>query len=66
MSLQPELKLQRQRMAVIGAVAGAVVMFIIVTLLGWSALVGFLIPKYSQPGPSVTAMLFLFRKKRWI
>ena len=32
-------------------------MFIIVTLLGWSALVGFLIPKYSQPGPSVTAML---------
>jgi succinate dehydrogenase / fumarate reductase cytochrome b subunit len=31
-------------------------MFIVVTLLGWSALVGFLIPKYSEPGPTVTAM----------
>jgi succinate dehydrogenase / fumarate reductase cytochrome b subunit len=30
--------------------------FIVVTLLGWSALVGFLIPKYSEPAPSVTAM----------
>lgn len=30
-------------------------MFIVVTLLGWSALVGFLIPQYSEPGPSVTA-----------
>jgi succinate dehydrogenase / fumarate reductase, cytochrome b subunit len=33
-------------------------MFIVVTLLGWSAIVGFLIPKYSpSPGVGVTAML---------
>ena len=34
----------------------AFAMFIVVTLLGWSAIVGFLIPKYSEPGPTVTAM----------
>jgi len=33
----------------------AFVMFIVVTLLGWSALVGFLIPKYSQTAPSYSA-----------
>jgi succinate dehydrogenase / fumarate reductase cytochrome b subunit len=35
----------------------AFAMFIVVTLLGWSALLGFLIPQYSQPVPGVTAML---------
>ncbi len=33
----------------------AFAMFIVVTLLGWSALVGFLIPKYSQATPSYSA-----------
>ena len=34
----------------------AFAMFIVVTLLGWSALLGFLIPRYSAPVPSVTAL----------
>jgi succinate dehydrogenase / fumarate reductase, cytochrome b subunit len=39
------------------------VLFILVTLLGWSALVGFLIPKYSARVPSVTAMQALHQAR---